>query len=258
MTVSATREQLRRTIRSDEHSVVTELLQSTPRSQRSRQRVLAESRKLVTAGRFDKKQFDTLDALFSEYGLSNAEGLQLMCLAESLLRVPDARTIDRLIAEKLQAGNWRAHLRGSGSALVNACTRGLVWAKHLTRSNTDATSQAVVQSKSLGFGIADAAMRTATISAMKIMGGSMCSGAPLSRVCSAVRKIPKRVLATRSICWERAHDTMLMQTITPALMPMRSMKLVSAAALKAWRRPTAFQSNYRHYIHISNWPNSVW
>ena len=55
MTVSATREQLRRTIRSDEHSVVTELLQSTPRSQRSRQRVLAESRKLVTACRSDKK-----------------------------------------------------------------------------------------------------------------------------------------------------------------------------------------------------------
>jgi len=119
MTVSATREQLRRTIRSDEHSVVTELLQSTPRSARSRQRVLAASQHLVTACRSGKKQFDTLDALFSEYGLSNSGGLQLMCLAESLLRVPDASTIDRLIAEKLQAGNWRAHLRGSGSALVN-------------------------------------------------------------------------------------------------------------------------------------------
>ena len=140
MTVSATREQLRKTIRSDEHSVVTELLQSTPRSARSRQRVLAASQKLVTACRSDKKQFDTLDALFSEYGLSNTEGLQLMCLAESLLRVPDASTIDRLIAEKLQAGNWRAHLRGSGSALVNTCTRGLVLAKHLTRGNTEVLS----------------------------------------------------------------------------------------------------------------------
>ena len=176
MNVSATREQLRRTIRSDEHSVVTELLQSTPRSERSRQRVLAESKKLVVACRSDKKQFDTLDALFLEYGLSNAEGLQLMCLAESLLRVPDASTIDRLIAEKLQAGNWRAHLRGSGSALVNICTRGLVLAKHLTRGNTEAPSQTVFQSKLLGFGVADAAMRTATISAMKVMGGQYVLG----------------------------------------------------------------------------------
>ena len=35
-----------------------------------------------------------LDAFLSEYGLSNKEGVVLMCLAEALLRVPDADTAD--------------------------------------------------------------------------------------------------------------------------------------------------------------------
>ena len=33
-----------------------------------------------------------------------------MCLAEALLRVPDAETIDELIADKIEPSNWGAHL----------------------------------------------------------------------------------------------------------------------------------------------------
>ena len=51
----------------------------------------------------DKNSSGTLDAFLLEFGLSNAEGVALMCLAEALLRVPDALTADRLIAEKIQA-----------------------------------------------------------------------------------------------------------------------------------------------------------
>ena len=35
-----------------------------------------------------------LDNFFLEYGLSNQEGIALMCLAESLLRIPDNATCD--------------------------------------------------------------------------------------------------------------------------------------------------------------------
>ena len=40
-----------------------------------------------------------------EYGLSNNEGIALMCLAESLLRIPDKKTRDDLIKEKLLLPN---------------------------------------------------------------------------------------------------------------------------------------------------------
>ena len=40
------------------------------------------------------------------YSLSTKEGLALMVLAEALLRVPDAATADRLIEDKLAAGDW--------------------------------------------------------------------------------------------------------------------------------------------------------
>ena len=51
-----------------------------------------------------------IDALLQEYALSTQEGVVLMCLAESLLRVPDSETADRLIRDKLGHGKWDEHL----------------------------------------------------------------------------------------------------------------------------------------------------
>ena len=49
-----------------------------------------------------------------------------MCLAEALLRIPDAETADRLISEKIAAGHWDRHLGHSDSLFVNASTWGLM------------------------------------------------------------------------------------------------------------------------------------
>ena len=67
-----------------------------------------------------------MEAFLAEYGLSTDEGVGLMCLAEALLRVPDAETIDELIADKIEPSNWGAHLGRSTSSLVNAATWGLM------------------------------------------------------------------------------------------------------------------------------------
>ncbi|MEM7071732.1 MAG: proline dehydrogenase family protein, partial [Pseudomonadota bacterium] len=69
-----------------------------------------------------------MDIFMSEYGLSNDEGIALMCLAEALLRVPDLETIDALIEDKIAPSNWAIHLGRSNSPLVNAST----WALLLT------------------------------------------------------------------------------------------------------------------------------
>ena len=49
-----------------------------------------------------------------------------MCLAEALLRIPDAGTMDALIADKLNSADWERHLGKDSSLFVNASTWGLM------------------------------------------------------------------------------------------------------------------------------------
>jgi RHH-type proline utilization regulon transcriptional repressor/proline dehydrogenase/delta 1-pyrroline-5-carboxylate dehydrogenase len=67
-----------------------------------------------------------MESFLAEYGLSTKEGVALMCLAEALLRVPDADTIDALIEDKIAPSDWGIHLGHSSSSLVNASTWGLM------------------------------------------------------------------------------------------------------------------------------------
>ena len=69
-----------------------------------------------------------MEVFLAEYGLSTEEGIALMCLAEALLRVPDAETMDALIEDKIAPSDWGRHLGRSASSLVNAST----WALMLT------------------------------------------------------------------------------------------------------------------------------
>jgi RHH-type proline utilization regulon transcriptional repressor/proline dehydrogenase/delta 1-pyrroline-5-carboxylate dehydrogenase len=84
-----------------------------------------------------RKATGLMDIFMAEYGLSNAEGVSLMCLAEALLRVPDAGTMDALIEDKIAPSNWASHLGRSSSPLVNAST----WALLLTGKVLDEKSQ---------------------------------------------------------------------------------------------------------------------
>ncbi len=67
-----------------------------------------------------------VQGLMHEYDLSSQEGVALMCLAEALLRIPDAATRDALIADKIGGSEWRAHVGRSPSPFVNAATWGLL------------------------------------------------------------------------------------------------------------------------------------
>ena len=74
---------------------------------------------LIQLCRNNTKQRTKLDVFMKEYGLSNAEGIALMCLAESLMRIPDNATRDSLINEKLTSASWSEHLGRAESFLVN-------------------------------------------------------------------------------------------------------------------------------------------
>ena len=82
------------------------------------------ARRLVHAARAGRKDHGGIDAFLTEYGLSTDEGVILMCLAEALLRIPDAATADDLIDDKIAHGDWAKHLGQSDSLFVNASTWG--------------------------------------------------------------------------------------------------------------------------------------
>ena len=67
-----------------------------------------------------------VQGLLQEFALSSQEGVALMCLAEALLRIPDAATRDALIRDKIAQGNWQVHLGQSPSLFVNEIGRAHV------------------------------------------------------------------------------------------------------------------------------------
>lgn len=108
-----------------ERDAIAALLTSSPLAGR-REAVLAKARKLVADARQAGRREGLVESFLQQFSLSTPEGLALMGLAEALLRTPDAATKDRLIAEKISAADWAAHLGQSDSLLVNASTWGLM------------------------------------------------------------------------------------------------------------------------------------
>lgn len=67
-----------------------------------------------------------VESFIQQYSLSTEEGVAIMCLAESLLRIPDKQTANELIEDKLSGKNWKQHLGKSKSLFVNASSWGLL------------------------------------------------------------------------------------------------------------------------------------
>ncbi|MFO1090154.1 MAG: bifunctional proline dehydrogenase/L-glutamate gamma-semialdehyde dehydrogenase PutA [Hyphomicrobiales bacterium] len=88
--------------------------------------VASLARRLVEAVRKGRRQRGGVDEFMQEYSLSSEEGVVLMCLAEALLRIPDAETADKLIADKIGGRDWERHLGQSDSLFVNASAWGLM------------------------------------------------------------------------------------------------------------------------------------
>ena len=110
----------------DERAAVASLLAARPLSPDEGSAVRDEAVALVSGARAAARHEGLVESFLQEFSLSTPEGLALMGLAEALLRTPDTATRDRLIAEKIGAADWAAHLGGSDSLFVNASTWGLM------------------------------------------------------------------------------------------------------------------------------------
>src|SRR6056297_2546526 len=114
-----------------------------------------------------------MEVFLAEYGLSTEEGIALMCLAEALLRLPDAETIDALIEDKIAPSDWGKHLGHSSSSLVNAST----WALMLTGKVLEDEKPGLVGTlRGAVRRLGEPVIRTATGRAMKEMGRQFVLG----------------------------------------------------------------------------------
>lgn len=80
---------------------------------------------LVAGIRANKGRQSLVEAFLTEYQLNSDEGIVLMCIAEALLRIPDAETQDLFLQEKLTEADWHKHHLQSDSMLVNFSTQAL-------------------------------------------------------------------------------------------------------------------------------------
>ncbi|MDH5631602.1 MAG: bifunctional proline dehydrogenase/L-glutamate gamma-semialdehyde dehydrogenase PutA [Gammaproteobacteria bacterium] len=110
----------------DEADCVNALLSAGRVDDAELDRIAGLARKLITMTRESVHDVGGIEAFMREYDLSTYEGISLMCLAEALLRIPDADTADRLINERLTTADWEKHLGQSQSLFVNASTWGLM------------------------------------------------------------------------------------------------------------------------------------
>jgi RHH-type proline utilization regulon transcriptional repressor/proline dehydrogenase/delta 1-pyrroline-5-carboxylate dehydrogenase len=125
------REAIGEALLADEDKLVGALIEKARFSAAERQRIKSVATRLVVAARAGRHESGGVDSFLAEYGLSSEEGVLLLCLAEALLRIPDAATADRLIAGTIGLGDWARHLGSSDSVLVNASTWGLMLTGHL-------------------------------------------------------------------------------------------------------------------------------
>ena len=129
-----------------------------------------------------KKRGGGIEGLIHEFALSSDEGVALMCLAEALLRIPDAPTRDALIRDKLSARDWRAHVGHSPSLFVNAATWGLVLTGKLV-STTHERGLATALGRLIGRG-GEPLIRAGVDLAMRMMGEQFVKGRTIAEALS--------------------------------------------------------------------------
>src|SRR5215471_11289598 len=156
------------------------LLANAGRSSEAEARIDARTRRLVAAIRARAGGLGGIEDFLHAYSLSTREGLALMVLAEALLRVPDAATADRLIEDKLKAGNWAHHEARSTSLLVSASA----WTLGVTARviHPGETPEGIVETLVRRLGLP--AVRAATRQAMRLLGSHFVLGQTIQEALS--------------------------------------------------------------------------
>ena len=156
----------------DDAALATKLLKTARLSAERERRIDRLATRLIEAVRENDDRLGGVEDMLREFALSSKEGLALMVLAEALLRVPDARTADQFIEDKLGEGDFIHHETKSSAFLVNASAWALGVSARVIQPGE--TQQGTIGRlvKRLGA----PAVRAATRRAMRLMGSHFVLG----------------------------------------------------------------------------------
>ena len=188
---------LRQAYRPDENEIVRQRLGEAKLTGPQQGEASAIARTLVNAVRGHKAA--GLDAFLQAYDLGSDEGIALMCLAEALLRIPDAETADDLIADKLSGPDWAEKLGDSRSTFVNAATFSLLLTgKVLEEANDKTDNWRSALGRAVGR-LGEPVIRTAVSQAMKILGKQFVFGRTIDEAL-------KRAAPEQAKGWSHSFD----------------------------------------------------
>ncbi len=184
-------EALRATInhayRPAELNVITQLIEYAQLPEAQLLPIRENAIQLMETVRDLRKKSTGIDSFLTQYALSSDEGIALMCLAEALLRVPDNKTIDELIKDKLSVGDWGSHIGQSDSVFVNATT----WALLLTGKVLTPERAESVLSKALLKLVnksSEGVVRKSVDTAMRIMSKQFVMGRTIDEAMTRAKK----------------------------------------------------------------------
>ena len=174
------RESIRRDHRLPEAEALARLRPLQPDA-RASERIHARALELARRVRSAPPGALSAESFLRHYGLSTREGVALMCVAEALLRIPDARTADALLREKLSAGRWGQAAAGSWSA--SAADWALMLTGTLGRWH-DAEEEPGAQLKRVAARLGEPVVRAAVRQAMRILAGQFVAGETIEEAVS--------------------------------------------------------------------------
>ncbi|WP_407876409.1 bifunctional proline dehydrogenase/L-glutamate gamma-semialdehyde dehydrogenase PutA [Qipengyuania nanhaisediminis] len=168
------RSELRRAYRAEEEACIARRLEQAAPARKVADDAAAMAIALIEGARRHKAS--GIDAFLQQYGLDTEEGIALMCLAEALLRVPDDKTADALIRDKIGEIDWGEHLGESSSTFVNAATFSLMLTGEvLERPEEHQRGMGRTLKRTMNR-LGEPVIRTATLQAMRILGGQFVYG----------------------------------------------------------------------------------
>jgi len=175
----------------DDRVMAGRLLDSAGLSPAQEARIDRTATRLIGAIRAKDDRLGGVEDMLREFALSTKEGLALMVLAEALLRVPDARTADQFIEDKLGQGDFVHHETKSSAFLVNASAWALGMSARVIQPGE--TPQGTIGRLTKRLGVP--AVRAATRQAMRLMGSHFVLGetieAALARAAPRFERAPR-------------------------------------------------------------------
>jgi len=109
------------------------------------------------------------ESFLRQYSLSTPEGIALMCVAEALLRIPDAATQDALLRDKLGLGDWTSE--AAEGWVASAAEWGLMLTGKLAQWHEVPQAGLGSQLKHLVARLGEPVVRGAVRQAMRILAG---------------------------------------------------------------------------------------